>query len=70
LLSFVSSVIYHFFRFSLVFYREKHPSDLCESESHPINIITVVAGKLIDNNRFWQLRWGAISNRFTAANCW
>jgi hypothetical protein len=33
-----------------VFCREKHPSDLCESESHTINIITVVAGKLIDNN--------------------
>jgi hypothetical protein len=52
LLSFVSFVIYHFRFFSLVFCREKHPSDLCESERHTINIITVVAGKLIDDNRF------------------
>jgi hypothetical protein len=55
----------------LVFCREKHPSDLCESESHTINIITVVAGKLIDNNRFGDSageRFVIVSRRQTAGD--
>jgi hypothetical protein len=58
-----------FFCFSLVFCRGKHPSDLCESETHPINIIAVVAGELIDNNRFGDSAWNDL-HHFTATNCW
>lgn len=58
-----------FFCFSLVFCRGKHPSDLCESETHPINIIAAIAGELIDNNRFGNSA-GNDLHHFTTTICW